>query len=86
MAATASRLDLSAAVNPTGSRTYKWSTGRTARIKTGYGASGSVSGMTFEDNSFSSISKYGVVVQQGYKNGSPTGKPTNGIKVKYKLW
>ncbi|KAL3483838.1 putative endopolygalacturonase B [Aspergillus germanicus] len=51
------------------------------RIKTVYGASGSVSGVKFEDITLSNISKYGIVVQQDYQNGSPTGKPTNGIKV-----
>ncbi|KAL2830325.1 glycoside hydrolase [Aspergillus cavernicola] len=52
-----------------------------ARIKTVYGATGSVSGVRFEDITLSGITKYGIVVQQDYKNGSPTGKPTNGIKV-----
>ncbi|PLB50664.1 polygalacturonase A precursor [Aspergillus steynii IBT 23096] len=52
-----------------------------ARIKTVYGATGSVTGVRFEDITLSGISKYGIVVQQDYKNGSPTGKPTNGVKV-----
>ncbi|KAL4929499.1 glycoside hydrolase family 28 protein [Aspergillus undulatus] len=51
------------------------------RIKTVYGKTGSVSGVTYDNISLSGITKYGVVVQQDYKNGSPTGKPTNGIKV-----
>ncbi|KAL4964821.1 glycoside hydrolase family 28 protein [Aspergillus stella-maris] len=51
------------------------------RIKTVYGASGSVTGVTYDNIKLSNISKYGIVVQQDYKNGSPTGKPTNGIKV-----
>ncbi|KAI9931147.1 hypothetical protein ASPWEDRAFT_166906 [Aspergillus wentii DTO 134E9] len=52
-----------------------------ARIKTVYGATGSVTGVKFEDITLSGITKYGIVVQQDYKNGSPTGKPTNGVKV-----
>ncbi|KAL5338971.1 glycoside hydrolase [Aspergillus crustosus] len=51
------------------------------RIKTVYKASGSVTGVKFEDITLSGITKYGIVVQQDYENGSPTGTPTNGIKV-----
>ncbi|KKK13564.1 hypothetical protein P175DRAFT_0559276 [Aspergillus ochraceoroseus IBT 24754] len=52
-----------------------------ARIKTVYGTTGSVTGVKFQDITLSEISKYGIVVQQDYKNGRPTGEPTNGVKV-----
>ncbi|KAL4784348.1 glycoside hydrolase [Aspergillus varians] len=52
-----------------------------ARIKTVYGATGSVTGVKFQGITLSGIAKYGIVVQQDYKNGSPTGNPTNGISV-----
>ena len=48
------------------------------RIKTVYGATGSVSGVTYKDITLSGITKYGVVIEQDYENGSPTGTPTNG--------
>ncbi|KAE8149904.1 putative endopolygalacturonase B [Aspergillus avenaceus] len=52
------------------------------RIKTVYDKTGSVSGVTFSDITLSGITKYGLVVEQDYENGSPTGTPTNGITVK----
>ncbi|KAE8386168.1 hypothetical protein ETB97_012730 [Aspergillus alliaceus] len=52
-----------------------------ARIKTVYGATGSVSGVKFKDITLKGITKYGIIVQQDYKNGHPTGNPTNGVKV-----
>ncbi|KAH7716986.1 putative endopolygalacturonase II [Aphelenchoides avenae] len=52
-----------------------------ARIKTVYGATGSVSEVTYSDITLSNIAKYGVVIQQDYENGKPTGNPTNGIKI-----
>ncbi|KAF7590245.1 hypothetical protein BBP40_003129 [Aspergillus hancockii] len=51
------------------------------RIKTVYDATGTVSGVKFQDITLSGITKYGLVVEQDYENGSPTGTPTNGIKV-----
>ncbi|GKZ17014.1 hypothetical protein AbraIFM66951_005742 [Aspergillus brasiliensis] len=51
------------------------------RIKTIYGKTGTVENVKFEDITLSDISKYGIVVEQDYENGSPTGKPTNGVKV-----
>ncbi|KAJ5203278.1 hypothetical protein N7449_005357 [Penicillium cf. viridicatum] len=51
------------------------------RIKTVYGASGSVKGVTYKDITLSGITKYGVVIEQDYKNGSPTGTPTNGVPI-----
>ncbi|KAG9658949.1 endopolygalacturonase PGb, partial [Aureobasidium melanogenum] len=51
------------------------------RIKTVYGATGKVSGVTYSGNVLSGITKYGVVIEQDYENGSPTGKPTNGVPI-----
>jgi polygalacturonase len=51
------------------------------RIKTVYGATGKVSGVTYSGNVLSGISKYGVVIEQDYQNGSPTGKPTAGVPI-----
>ncbi|KAM0131428.1 hypothetical protein ACHAO1_007338 [Botrytis cinerea] len=51
------------------------------RIKTVSGATGSVSGVTYKDITLSGITSYGVVVQQDYKNGSPTGTPTSGVPI-----
>ncbi|KAF7178979.1 hypothetical protein CNMCM7691_007854 [Aspergillus felis] len=52
-----------------------------ARIKTVYGATGSVTGVKFQDITLKGITKYGIIVEQDYENGSPTGTPTNGVKV-----
>lgn len=51
------------------------------RIKTVYDATGSVSGVTYKDISFSGITKYGIVIEQDYENGSPTGTPTTGVPI-----
>jgi hypothetical protein len=51
------------------------------RIKTVYGASGSVSGITYSGITLSGITNYGVVIEQDYENGSPTGKPTTGVPI-----
>ncbi|KAN0065208.1 Polygalacturonase 1 [Thecaphora frezii] len=51
------------------------------RIKTVYGATGTVSNITFTDIQLSGIAKYGIDVQQDYQNGSPTGKPTTGVPI-----
>ncbi|KIY66923.1 glycoside hydrolase family 28 protein [Cylindrobasidium torrendii FP15055 ss-10] len=51
------------------------------RIKTIYGATGgSVSDITYIDNTVAATD-YGVIIEQDYENGSPTGTPTNGIKI-----
>lgn len=44
------------------------------RIKTVSGATGSVSGVTFKSITMSGITDYGIVIEQDYENGSPTGK------------
>jgi polygalacturonase len=51
------------------------------RIKTVYGATGSVKGVTYSGITMSGISKYGIVIEQDYENGSPTGTPTNGVPI-----
>lgn len=51
------------------------------RIKTVYGATGSVSDVKYEGITLSGITKYGVVIEQDYENGSPTGKPTAGVPI-----
>lgn len=51
------------------------------RVKTVYGATGSVKGVTYKDITLSGISKYGIVIEQDYENGSPTGTPTNGVPI-----
>ncbi|KUJ18181.1 putative endo-polygalacturonase, partial [Mollisia scopiformis] len=51
------------------------------RIKTVSGATGSVSGVTFKSITMSGISDYGIVFEQDYENGSPTGTPTDGVPI-----
>ncbi|XP_018576819.1 polygalacturonase-like [Anoplophora glabripennis] len=51
------------------------------RIKTVYGATGSVSDITYQDITLSGIHKYGIVIQGDYENGSPTGTPTGGVPI-----
>lgn len=43
------------------------------RIKTVYGATGSVKDVTYSGITLSGITKYGIVIEQDYENGSPTG-------------
>ncbi|KAL9618542.1 MAG: hypothetical protein Q9160_006726 [Pyrenula sp. 1 TL-2023] len=51
------------------------------RIKTVYGATGSVSGVTYSNIKLSGITSYGIVIEQDYENGSPTGTPTAGVPI-----
>jgi len=51
------------------------------RIKTVSGATGSVSGVTFKSITMSGITDYGIVFEQDYENGSPTGTPTAGVPI-----
>jgi polygalacturonase len=51
------------------------------RIKTVYDATGSVSDITYSGITLSNITKYGVVIEQDYENGSPTGTPTAGVPI-----
>jgi polygalacturonase len=51
------------------------------RIKTVSGATGSVNDVTYSDITLSGITNYGVVIEQDYENGSPTGTPTDGVPI-----
>ncbi|KAH8687765.1 putative endo-polygalacturonase [Tricladium varicosporioides] len=51
------------------------------RIKTVSGATGTVKGCTYKDITLSNIAKYGIVIEQDYENGSPTGTPTTGVPI-----
>ncbi|KAF9871799.1 endopolygalacturonase [Colletotrichum karsti] len=51
------------------------------RIKTIANKTGKVKGVTFENITLKNINKKGIVIQQDYENGSPTGKPTAGVPI-----
>ncbi|KAF1999780.1 glycoside hydrolase family 28 protein [Amniculicola lignicola CBS 123094] len=51
------------------------------RIKTVSGATGSVKNVTYSGITLSNIAKYGIVIEQDYENGSPTGTPTTGVPI-----
>lgn len=51
------------------------------RIKTISGDTGTVKNITYKDITLSGIAKYGVVIEQDYENGSPTGTPTSGVPI-----
>lgn len=51
------------------------------RIKTIAGAKGSVSGVTYKNITLKNIKKKGIIIEQDYKNGGPTGKPTTGVPI-----
>jgi len=51
------------------------------RIKTVSNAVGSVKNVKFQDITLTGIRKYGIVIQQDYENGSPTGTPTTGVPI-----
>ena len=51
------------------------------RIKTVSGATGSVSNVTYKSITLSGITNYGIVIEQDYENGSPTGTPTTGVPI-----
>ena len=51
------------------------------RIKAVSGATGSVSGVIYKSIKLSNITNYGVVIEQDYENGSPTGTPTAGVPI-----
>ncbi|WKT49418.1 Parallel beta-helix repeat [Fusarium oxysporum f. sp. vasinfectum] len=51
------------------------------RIKTVSGATGSVSDVKYDTITLSNIAKYGIVIEQDYENGSPTGTPTAGVPI-----
>lgn len=49
------------------------------RIKTVYDATGDVSNITWSGIKLSGITNYGIVIEQDYENGSPTGTASNGV-------
>ncbi|KAG7108621.1 Endopolygalacturonase 1 like protein [Verticillium longisporum] len=51
------------------------------RIKTISGATGSVSDVIYDTITLSNIAKNGIVIEQDYENGSPTGTPTAGVPI-----
>ena len=51
------------------------------RIKTVSGATGSVKNVTYSNIQLSGITDYGIVIEQDYENGSPTGTPTDGVPI-----
>ncbi|RDW57451.1 hypothetical protein BP6252_13789 [Coleophoma cylindrospora] len=51
------------------------------RIKTVSDATGTVKGVTYKDITLDNIAKYGIVIEQDYENGSPTGTPTDGVPI-----
>lgn len=51
------------------------------RIKTVSGATGSVSNVTYSSIKLSGLTSYGIVIEQDYENGSPTGTPTTGVPI-----
>ncbi|KAI1210585.1 glycoside hydrolase family 28 protein [Annulohypoxylon truncatum] len=51
------------------------------RIKTVYDATGSVKNVTYSDITLNNITSYGIVIEQDYENGSPTGTPTTGVPI-----
>lgn len=51
------------------------------RIKTIYDATGSVGDVTYSNIKLSNIAKYGIVIEQDYENGSPTGTPTTDVPI-----
>ena len=51
------------------------------RIKTVYGATGSVKNITYKDITLSGIRNYGIVIEQDYENGGPTGTPSTGVPI-----
>ncbi|KAH7126008.1 glycoside hydrolase family 28 protein [Dactylonectria macrodidyma] len=51
------------------------------RIKTVEGATGSVSGVTYSDITMSSISNYGIIIEQNYNGGDLKGTPSSGVPI-----
>ncbi|KAL3246900.1 hypothetical protein ABHI18_012577, partial [Aspergillus niger] len=51
------------------------------RIKTIYKETGDVSEITYSNIQLSGITDYGIVIEQDYENGSPTGTPSTGIPI-----
>ncbi|KAM0328857.1 hypothetical protein ACHAQA_005273 [Verticillium albo-atrum] len=51
------------------------------RIKTISKATGAVSDIVYDNITLKNIAKNGIVIQQDYENGSPTGTPTGGVPI-----
>lgn len=51
------------------------------RVKTVYGAVGSVSNITFQDVTLKDIANYGIIIEGDYLNGGPTGTPSDGVPI-----
>ncbi|KAK5112551.1 hypothetical protein LTR85_011243 [Meristemomyces frigidus] len=51
------------------------------RIKTISGDTGTVKNVTYSNIVLSGITDYGIVIEQDYENGSPTGTPTDGVPI-----
>ncbi|KAK5713427.1 Polygalacturonase 1 [Elasticomyces elasticus] len=51
------------------------------RVKTVSGATGVVKNVTYKGITLSNITKYGIVIEQDYLNGGPTGSPTSGVPI-----
>jgi len=51
------------------------------RIKAVSGATGEISDITYSGITLSGITNYGIVIEQDYENGSPTGVPTDGVPI-----
>lgn len=51
------------------------------RIKTIAGATGSVSNVIYDSITMSGIRQNGIVIEQDYLNGGPTGRPTGGVPI-----
>nr|AMD09880.1 endopolygalacturonase [Mesosa myops] len=55
------------------------------RIKTVYGATGSVTNVTYEDTILNDINNYGIIIEGDYdiNTGGPTGNATGGVPIKH---
>lgn len=51
------------------------------RIKTVSGATGSVTDVVYDSITLTKITGYGIIIEQDYENGSPTGIPTAGVPI-----
>jgi polygalacturonase len=51
------------------------------RIKSNSNTTGLISNILFENIRVENVSSYGLVIQQDYLNGGPTGNPTNGVVI-----
>ncbi|KAI9052344.1 hypothetical protein LZ554_003694 [Drepanopeziza brunnea f. sp. 'monogermtubi'] len=57
-----------------------------ARIKSNYNTTGYIANITYSNIQMFNVSEYGIVVQQDYLNGGPTGTPTNGVIIENVLF